>query len=108
MRLENNLRSNLQVEGLARTESWRAIEVADGVADETVAAHGAGSSREVLAIEDIEHLGTQLNFHALRHRDVLDYGKIIVAEARAIEGIPVNVANKPSVGSGCGGSGATC
>src|SRR5271169_382130 len=105
-RLEDDLSGNLQVEGLARTKAWGAVEVADGVADVAVRTDGTGSSGEVLAVEEVKHLGSQLQLHALRDGDVLDDREVHVGEAWAVEGVPGNVAERTGgswARSTCGG-----
>src|ERR1700721_4700505 len=89
---ENNLRRQLQVEGLARTKSWRSVEVTDGVTHGPVSTHRSCASRQVLAIEQVEHFRAELQFRAFRDGDILDYRQVYIGKARALEGIAAEVA----------------
>jgi hypothetical protein len=58
--LENDLCSDLQVEGLARTKARRAVEVADGIAYAAIGSHRSRPCRQVDAVENVKHFGTEL------------------------------------------------
>ena len=71
---ENKLQGQLHVEWLTRTDTWRAIVVADGVGALTKSAKEvAARRRKVQAVEDVEHFHAELSFQALGHRNVLEY-----------------------------------
>ena len=76
----------MDVEGLTRTDTRRAIVVADGVGALTKSSEEvAARRRKVQAVEDIEHFQAELSFQALGHRNVLEYREVHRSKARAGE-----------------------
>src|ERR1700690_2586257 len=83
---ENELQGQLHVEWLTRTDTGRAIVVADSVGALTKSAEEvAARRRKVQAIGEIEHLQAELSFQALGHRNVLEYREVHRSKARAGE-----------------------
>src|SRR5277367_1422102 len=83
---ENKLQGQLHVERLTRTDTRRAIVVADCVGALTKSAEEvAARRRKVQAVEDIEHFQAELSFQALGHRNVLEYREVHRSKARASE-----------------------
>src|ERR1700685_734014 len=83
---ENKLQGQLHVEWLTRTDTRRAIVVADGVGALTESAEEVAAwRREVQAVEDIEHFYTELSFQALGDRNALEYRKVHGSKSRAGE-----------------------
>src|SRR5271165_4986117 len=86
---ENKLQGQLEVEWLTRTDTRRAIVVADGVGALTKSAEEVATRRrKVQAVEDIEHFQAELSFQALGHRNVLEYREVHRSKARAGEQAP--------------------
>src|SRR5580658_8086172 len=90
--LENNLRSELQVERFARTQPRRSVEVADRVTHRAIPAHRTCPRRQVYTVEQIEHFRADLYFQTLRNGDVFDHRQVHIGKAWAGEGISAHVA----------------
>src|SRR6202451_962366 len=83
---ENKLQGQLHVEWLTRTDTRRAIVVADGVGALTESAEEVAAWRsEVEAYEDIEQCYTELSLQALGDRNALEYRKVHGSKSRAGE-----------------------
>ena len=66
-----------------RTDTRRAVVVADGVRTGTKSAEKvAVRRRKVQAVEDIEHFQAELSFQALGHRNVLEYREVHRSKAK--------------------------
>ena len=81
--LEDDLGCELHVEGFTGTDTRGAVEVADGVAYETVAADRAAAGGKVDPVEQVKHLRPELYFQALANRNVLEHRKIQVARGES-------------------------
>src|SRR5580698_9666230 len=86
LRLENNFQPELGVERFSRSYSRRPVVISDGVGykPETVA-RGIRGWSEVLAVEDVEELGAELDFYPLSNISRLEHGKIHIFKARTKE-----------------------
>src|SRR5215470_14158290 len=96
---EDDLGCQLYLERLARTNAWSSLGVRDGVLDPTEAAWGiaakqavntvdnsrdvptafveaAKDASQVFAVEDVEHLGAELDLKPFRDGHVLDHGHV--------------------------------
>ena len=80
---ENKLQGQLHVEWLTRTDTRRAIVVADGVGALAKSAEEvAARRRKVQALEDIEHFHAELSFQGLGHRNILEYREVYRSKAQ--------------------------
>ena len=86
-RLEDYFEAELSVEGFASAYARGSVIVADGVGEGEVAAnvYKAASGRcEIIAVEEVEHLGAELNVNPLFDLRVFEDGEIDVRVARAV------------------------
>src|SRR5208282_6044737 len=80
VRLEDNLAHELHVEGLARPDARRAVEVTDSVGNQTAARDRSRSGGKVDAVEHVVHLRAQLHPNPFGYGDVLDDREVHVGE----------------------------
>jgi hypothetical protein len=125
--LKVDLNRKLHIEGFTRTDSRRAVEVADSIAYETestevrainrctdatsrirraaTSRNRSGSGRQVDAIEEIKQIRPELNFKALADWNVLDDGQVQVSIAGGVELVAGYVAEGCSRYNRAGGAG---
>lgn len=87
LKLEDNLGGKLCVEGFAGAYARGSVVVADSVVERKVATDvyiAAAGRCEVIAVEEVEHLNTELNVDALFDLRVLEDGEIDVRVSRAV------------------------
>ena len=85
--LEDDLRTELRVEGFTSTDAGGSVIVADGVIEGEVTAGGdvaTAGRREVGSVEEVEHLGAQLDGDSLLDAGVLEDGEVDVRVARTV------------------------
>ena len=85
--LEEYLGGKLRVEGFAGAYAGGSVVVADGVGEREVAADVYKATAwgcEVIAVEEVEHLHTELDGDALFDLRVFEDGEINVRVARAV------------------------
>src|SRR5947209_6750161 len=102
--LEDNLYRKLHVEGFARSDSGRSVEVANRVTHEskprtrvagsthnlrsTAGAYRPRAGSEINPVQEVKRFHAQLDFDALRNGYVLEHGEIDVCVARAMQRVP--------------------
>src|SRR5580692_640984 len=90
--LEDDLADQLHVEWLSRSQSRRAVKIADRIAHHAVRAYGTGARRQIDAVEYVEHFRAQLHTKSFFDWNVLENRQIEIGEARPGEDIPPQIA----------------
>src|ERR1700722_5884342 len=104
-RSEKNLQTELHVEGFSGADARSAVEVADGVADNTAARSGCTNARsEIHAVEGVERFDAKLSFDPFRDRNVLEHGEVQISETGTVDLVPTqraaeHVGSTTSIGS---------
>ena len=101
LRLEEYLECELRVEWFAGAYAGGSVEVADGVVEGEVATDGyvaAAGGGEVIAVEEVEHLSTELKSDALFDPRVLEDREIDVGVSRAIVAVATSGAEGAWIG----------
>src|SRR5271165_2823365 len=109
-RLENNLEGELDFPRLARQQRDRSDSCRRSIRVKYtgVAVAAAGLRRnEVVVVEDVEHLGPELNVKLFRDaldREILAHGEVHIVELRTRNAVPPNIERR-QIGAVCSSRG---